>query len=204
MGENLKRQQCAWAVAWQDHGDRLAFDRLIDSVSGLARFISRKYAVHPSMSDDLMSEALCGAVEAAEGFDRSIPDGYAGLAGLHMHGRCRDFTRRYMSPVTSSCKIGPKGHAVPLISDCDKGVDLAVDEPDEGPNAAVLARLIDDAGLDARERDIVFRFLHNEPIAVLEQRFHISRTRVGQIQTEAFGKIRAAAERQGLELSDLL
>lgn len=30
----LKEQQLAWAVAWQDHGDRHALARLCESVEG--------------------------------------------------------------------------------------------------------------------------------------------------------------------------
>lgn len=203
----LKEKQCAWAVAWQDHGDRAALAALVDSMRGLCVSVANKHQVSSEIWRDLMAECQVATMEAAGKFDRTRADGFSTLAVFMMYGRCRTALKRFVSPVSSSAHIAlaDAGSGI-TIDDGEEGVVLRapVVDPFADQGLGLLPVLIQEAGLDDRQHDVLGRHARGETLEAVGIRWGVGATRVGQIEKVALGLVRAAAERRGLELRDLL
>jgi len=116
----LKEQQLAWAVAWQDHGDRAALTALCASVEGFVVNQARKFARTQDVFEELRAEYRLAVVEAAVKFDRSRPDGFVTLCGFYMQDAGRKVARHASSPATTPDKIVKKAQRVAIFGD-DEG-----------------------------------------------------------------------------------
>lgn len=207
--KDLKRQQCAWAVAWQDDGDQVALLALVDSVEALAMRFANRYARNQDQREEYLAQCRLAAIEAAGKFDRGRPDGYVSLCHFTMWEHARTIVYQAMSPASGGAysSIEPAVR-VAIVDDFDEsgGVALVAEDVEvfEGQGTSVLQSLIDEAGLTERHLFLLARYKTGQSLEEAGKALGISAARAWQLEGKALEKVRALAESKGLELRDLL
>lgn len=208
MGElsELKSNQLAWAMAWQDHGDRGALALLCASVEPFVHKQAFRLAHDEEMRRELICEYRIGVIEAAGAFDRDRPGGFVALCGFHMGTRTKRVFQHRSSPASMPLNVKAPARRVPVDGDTDDGVVLQLPAPDayEEPNRRGIEWLLDEAGLDAREARVMHRHLNEETLEDVAALWGVTWQRVRDIEQRAMKKVRAVCAARGLTLSDLL
>lgn len=206
-GPTLKEKQLAWAIAWQDHGDRAALALLCQSVEAYVVQQAGKRAFDQEMRKELLAEYRLAVVEAAGLFDRERPEGFVSLCRFLMLNRSKQVYRHRSSPATVPEKVwAPAGRVAIVGQDDEQTVDLVAPEPyaESTPGLDLVKRVADDAGLTAREWRAFQRHFRGESKMELAEIWGCTQAYVYQNEQSAFRKIRAALQARGLELEDLL
>lgn len=206
-GPTLKEQQLAWAVAWQDHGDRAALAQLCDSVEKLVKSMAGRMARgRRERFEELVGEFRLAVVEAANDFDRNRPNGFAMLCGFYMQSRAFRVMQHAISPATLPYRDTTHGQRVAVFGDdeSEEVVQLTAPEPYEQLDLTLVAEAFHDANLSERERRALERHLNDESLEEVGALWGVTPSRVGQIERVAREKVRSALQAKGLELEDLL
>lgn len=206
-GPTLKEQQLAWAIAWQDHGDRAALARLCDSVEGIVVGRASDLARgNQARFEELHAEFRLAVVEAADQFDRSRPDGFKMLCRLLMKGRAYRVLQHDASPATMPERVVSWAPRVAVVGD-DEGEEVAQLTAPEAYREAdhrLLFEAVDAAGLNAREWRVLQRYARDETQEDLAGLWDCTKERVGQVEAGARAKVRRVLQAKGLEFEDLL
>lgn len=203
----LKEQQLAWAVAWQDRGDRAALASLCASVDRIVRKDAGRMARgRQERFEELCAEFRLAVVESASKFDRARPNGFAKLCGLNMQTRAFRVLQHDLSPATLPSRKTERGQRVAISGDDESGEVVQLTAPDaySEPNRALLNDAIDAAGLNAREWRVLQRHAREESMEDLAGLWGVTPARVGQVDRAAREKVRAVLQAKGLSLEDLL
>jgi hypothetical protein len=206
-GPTLKEKQLAWAVAWQDHGDRTALSLLCQSVERLVKRDAGSMARgRRERFEELCAEFRLAVVEAASDFDRNRPNGFARLCGYYMQSRAFKVLQHDLSPATLPHRGTTRGQRVAIFGDDEsvEVVQLMAPESYSEPSRALLHDAIDAAGLNAREWRALQRHAREESMEDLATIWGVTAARVGQIDRSARDKVRTVLQAKGLSLEDLL
>lgn len=204
-GPTLKEQQLAWAIAWQDHGDRAALTRLCESVEGFVIRHSRKDAKRYEQREELLAEYRLAVVEAAGVFDRNRPDGFLALCAFYMLPRRSRVYRHSYSPATVPERVWAPAMRI-VVDDAENTPheNLRAAQPYSEGDSSLVTDAIDAAGLSAREWRVLQRYARGETLEDLAKLWEVSPARAGQIEVGARAKVRRVLQARGLSLEDLL
>jgi RNA polymerase sigma factor (sigma-70 family) len=202
-GPTLKEQQCAWAVAWQDQGDREALRLLCASVEGLVQSRARQCARNDETREELVAEFRLAVVEAAGRFDRSRPDGFAALCVFYMRSRARRLFSMLDSPASGPDTAVLRAPRVE-VGEEEGQVQILAEEPGPTPPRRLLDEVVSDANLTAREWRTLQRHFRDETIVDVARLFDCTPARVSQLEASARRKVRAHLDALGLGLDDFL
>lgn len=208
IGPTLKEQQLAWAVAWQDHGDRAALAKLCASVDGFVIQQAVKRARDDELREELLAEYRLAVVEAAGQFDRNRPEGFVRLCGYVMLDRTQRVFNQRVSPASLPPKVWHPARRVAISDDTEDEPTVSLAAPEEYsedvPGAGVLHQAIDQAKLTAKEWRTIHRFLRGETQEDLGEIWGCAPQGVAYYEKTALEKIRRVLKAKGLVLEDLL
>lgn len=208
-GPTLKEQQLAWAIAWQDHGDRAALGRLCHSLEGVVIGRASDLARgNQARFEELCAEFRLAVVEAANLFDRERPDGFKMLCRLLMRGRAYTVIQHETSPATMPKRVVRSVPRVAVVGD-DEGEEVASlvapEAYSEGvPGAGVLQDAVDTARLTAKEWRALQRHLRDETQEQLAELWGCTEEAVQHHERSARAKVKRVLQAKGLSLEDLL
>lgn len=195
-----EEQECL--IAYREHGDREARNKLVEHNLRLVAHIIKKYYSAVRDQDDLISIGTIGLMKAVDTFDHTKGVRLATYASrcveneILMYFRANRKSAQDVS-IMEPIETDKEGHTLTLM-DVIATEDTIADDLDMKLNAAKLYRYMEET-LDEREKEILCQRygLLGDPLTQREvaRRLQISRSYVSRIEKKALEKLRCRFER---------
>lgn len=166
---------------------------LVAANTGLAYSIVRKRFPSSPFHDDLIQEALLGIMEAARRFDPERGCRFSTYATWRIRAKLSEHHRRRRVRLKvdgASSFDDPDGPLEPIDPNAVQPFEVAADQEAFELDADRLHNAL--AGLQPRERDILWRRARGETLKMIGDYLRISKERVRQLESRALGKARKA------------
>ncbi len=198
---SLKEEQ-EYLIAYREHGDREARNKLVEHNLRLVAHIIKKYYSAVRDQDDLISIGTIGLMKAVDTFDHTKGVRLATYASrcveneILMYFRANRKSAQDVS-IMEPIETDKEGHTLTLM-DVIAAEDTIADDLDMKLNVAKLYRYMEET-LDEREKEILCQRygLLGDPLTQREvaRRLQISRSYVSRIEKKALEKLRCRFER---------
>ncbi len=196
------KQEQEYLIAYHEHGDQEARNKLVEHNLRLVAHIIKKYYSSVHDQDDLISVGTIGLMKAVNTFDHTKGVRLATYASrcveneILMYFRASRKTAQDIS-ITEPIETDREGHTLTLM-DVIADEDTIADDLEMKINATKLYRYIEET-LTPREKEIIDRRygLTCRPQTQREvaKRLNISRSYVSRIEKKALMKLRQRFER---------
>jgi RNA polymerase sigma factor (sigma-70 family) len=178
---------------------------LVEKYLPLARGLAARWALnHPNLAEDFESDALLALFRAALAFIQ-ISEHTNAFVQFARRRIVWMLKNRVQQVCRARCDRRREVRLPPLLDGSDALDHFAGDEPEPCITVelrevcSTLREGIEQAGLTARERDVVLRVIGGGETAVrLASELGVSRARVAQIAAAALAKVRAAIDAEQL------
>jgi len=202
----LTREQSYELARLAHAGNADARARLVASCEGLARKLARRYArITPHLTDDLLSAARCGLLQAVEHYKPDMGASFATYAQFHVRNHCAEVIRRQRWAVTLPnhgrrlVDFQVSSRSMFYVNEDGEDVELPIAElRTEDAHGDVLFRERIRGYLDQltiRQRTVIeARFVEDETLVQIAGRMGCSPERVRQIETAALARLRELME----------
>lgn len=196
------QQEQEYLIAYHEHGDMEARNRLVEHNLRLVAHIIKKYYSSVRDQDDLISIGTIGLMKAVNTFDHTKGVRLATYASrcveneILMYFRANRKSAQDVS-IMEPIETDKEGHTLTLM-DVIAAEDTIADDLDMKINAAKLYRYMEET-LNDREKDILCQRygLTHDPLTQREvaKKLNISRSYVSRIEKKALEKLRRRFER---------
>ncbi len=195
-----QEQECL--VAYHEHGDLAARNRLVEHNLRLVAHIIKKYYSSVRDQDDLISIGTIGLMKAVNTFDHTKGVRLATYASrcveneVLMYFRSTRKTAQDVS-ITEPIETDKEGHTLTLM-DVIAAEDTIADDLDNKINATKLYRYMEETLTDREKEILCWRYgLIHDPLTQREvaKKLNISRSYVSRIEKKALEKLRRRFER---------